>query len=211
MTWAANAHREGAVFPLFQTSGPGKKNPFGLDGDIGRFASFFFRVFRWIFHADRPGLSDRGYSRTTPSETAFMGYICGIGGVESPTSWDEGRVHKTFRNDLVILATLNDEKVPWTWVHPQGKGWVYYTSSGHDARAWGDSGFQGQLVQAVKWGYSASQPVTAEARAYRNGKVTLSAGARGRGEAGKDVLGRPVAASARTRQPAKIIPRGETP
>lgn len=67
-----------------------------------------------------------------------------------PTSWDEGRLHKMLREDNVILATLNDEKAPWTWVHPQGKGWVYYTSSGHETRVWSDSGFQGQSVQAVK-------------------------------------------------------------
>jgi uncharacterized protein len=111
-------------------------------------------------------------------------------GVKPPTSWDEGRLHKTLRDDLVILATLNDEKVPWTWVHPQGKGWVYYTSSGHDTRVWSDSGFQGQLVQAVKWGYSATRPGTAVDRAHGSGKVTLSAGIRGRGAAGRDALGR---------------------
>jgi type 1 glutamine amidotransferase len=124
-----------------------------------------------------------------------------MAGVKPPTSWDEGRLHDMLRNDLIILATLNDEKTPWTWVHPQGKGWVYYTSSGHDTRVWSDSAFQGQLVQAVKWGYSASQPVSAVDRAHRNGSVTPPAGgggARGSGQpddgqeaaAGRNALGR---------------------
>jgi uncharacterized protein len=128
-------------------------------------------------------------------------------GVQPPTSWDEGRVHKTLRDDLVILATLNDEKVPWTWVHPQGKGWVYYTSSGHDARVWNDSGFQGQLVQAVKWGYSATQPVTAAGLAHHSGKVTPSAGVLGSGAAGWDALGRRTGVSVLPPHPAKTPPR----
>jgi type 1 glutamine amidotransferase len=81
-------------------------------------------------------------------------------GVSPPTAWDEGRLHNLLRQDLVILETLNDEKTPWTWVHPQGKGWVYYTSSGHDARTWSDTAYQGQLVQAIRWAVSASAPVS---------------------------------------------------
>lgn len=80
-------------------------------------------------------------------------------GVSPPTSWDEGRLHDFLKQDLTILETLNDEKTTWTWVRPQGKGWVYYTSSGHDIRAWSDTAFQGQLVQALRWGVSASHPV----------------------------------------------------
>jgi type 1 glutamine amidotransferase len=82
-----------------------------------------------------------------------------MAGVTAPTGWDEGRVHRLLKTDLTVLATLNAEKTPWTWVRPQGKGWVYYTSSGHDTRTWSDTGFQGQIVQAIRWGVSASQPV----------------------------------------------------
>jgi type 1 glutamine amidotransferase len=81
-------------------------------------------------------------------------------GVAPPTSWDEGRMHDFLKQDLTILETLNDEKTPWTWVRPQGKGWVYYTSSGHDIRTWSDTAYQGQLVQALRWGVSASRPVS---------------------------------------------------
>jgi type 1 glutamine amidotransferase len=83
-----------------------------------------------------------------------------MAGVSPPTAWDEGRVHKLLKQDLTILATANAEKTPWTWVRPQGKGWVYYTSSGHDNRVWSDTKFQGQLVQAVRWAYQATRPST---------------------------------------------------
>ena len=79
-------------------------------------------------------------------------------GVSPPTGWDEGRLHNVLKQDLTILETLNEEKTPWTWVRPQGKGWVYYTSSGHDTRAWSDTAYEGQLVQALRWATAASRP-----------------------------------------------------
>lgn len=81
-------------------------------------------------------------------------------GVSPPTAWDEGREHRLLRQDLVVLATLNDGQNPWIWVRPQGRGWVYYTSSGHDTRTWSDTAYQNQLVQALRWGVSASKPTT---------------------------------------------------
>jgi type 1 glutamine amidotransferase len=78
--------------------------------------------------------------------------------VKPPTGWDEGRLHNFLKQDLTILETLNDEKTPWTWVRPQGKGWVYYTSSGHDIRTWSDTAYQGQLVQAIRWASAAAHP-----------------------------------------------------
>lgn len=103
-------------------------------------------------------------------------------GVTPPTGWDEGRLHKFLRADLVIVATLNDEKTPWTWVHPQGKGWAYYTSSGHDIRTWGDPGFQGQLVRAVNWGYTATMGAASLRPPLGNRKVTLGPGPSAQGE-----------------------------
>jgi type 1 glutamine amidotransferase len=86
-------------------------------------------------------------------------------GVKPPTGWDEGRLHDFLKQDLTVLETLNDEKTPWTWVRPQGKGWVYYTSSGHDIRTWSDTAYQGQLVQAIRWAASASHPTGLESAA----------------------------------------------
>jgi uncharacterized protein len=68
--------------------------------------------------------------------------------------WDEGRESRFTKIDTVILARAkaNGKTEPWTWVRPEGKGWVYYTSSGHDIRCWSDLNFQNQLVQALTWG-----------------------------------------------------------
>jgi type 1 glutamine amidotransferase len=92
-------------------------------------------------------------------------------GVSAPTGWDEGREHKFLKTDTVLLATNNSKGNPWTWIRPQGKGWVYYTSSGHDIRVWSDTKFQNQLVRAAVWGDSvtggtvtAAPPVLAKPR-----------------------------------------------
>lgn len=120
-----------------------------------------------------------------------------LAGVSPPTGWDEGRVHTLLKQDLTIVATANAEKTPWTWVRPQGKGWVYYTSSGHDTRVWSDVKFQGQLVQAVKWADAASRPSTALSR---DGKVR-PAGMRQSGRE-SDALGRDLPVDARE-QPSR--------
>jgi len=69
--------------------------------------------------------------------------------------WDEGRRHKSFTSDTIVLArsSMNavDTVTPWIWVRPQGKGWVYYNSSGHDGQTWHRTEFKGQVVQAIKW------------------------------------------------------------
>ncbi len=106
-----------------------------------------------------------------------------LAGVKPPTAWDEGRMHRLLKQDLTILATANAEKTPWTWVRPQGKGWVYYTCSGHDTRAWNDPGYRNQLVQALLWAYAATR-----------GPASLRPGAAGPASAGAepvlDALGR---------------------
>lgn len=83
-----------------------------------------------------------------------------MAGVKPPTAWDEGRVHRLLKPDLTVLATANAERTPWTWVRPQGRGWVYYTSSGHDDRVWNDPEYQKQLVQALSWAYAATRGPT---------------------------------------------------
>jgi len=93
-----------------------------------------------------------------------------LAGVSPPTGWDEGRVHRMLRQDLTILATANSEKTPWIWIHPQGLGWVYYTSSGHDNRVWSDVKFQGMLVQAIRWGYS-TLPTVSSRMTLRNDRI----------------------------------------
>lgn len=89
-------------------------------------------------------------------------------GVSAPTGWDEGREHRFLKTDTILMATSNSNGNPWTWIRPQGKGWVYYTSSGHDTRVWSDTKFQNQLVKAVAWGASFSVPSSSLPRTGRD-------------------------------------------
>lgn len=72
--------------------------------------------------------------------------------------WDEGRRHKSFTSDTVVLARSRmntvDTATPWIWLRPQGLGWVYYNASGHDGQSWKRPEFKAQVVQALKWGAS---------------------------------------------------------
>ena len=73
--------------------------------------------------------------------------------------WDEGRRHNRYVSDTVVIARarLNsspDTAVPWIWVRPQGKGWVYYNASGHDSQVWKQAEFKTQILEALKWGNS---------------------------------------------------------
>ncbi len=108
-----------------------------------------------------------GGAFTVHGDTAAYHYITivdpahpSMQGVSAPPAandagyWDEGRVAAFSQNDTIMLARARayGAEEPWTWVRPEGKGWVYYTSSGHDARSWDDANFQNQLVQALTWG-----------------------------------------------------------
>ena len=69
-------------------------------------------------------------------------------------SWDETYVH-TKHNEkgrtLLEVRADGDVKEPWTWVREEGKGRVFYTAWGHDARTWGNPGFQNLLERGVRW------------------------------------------------------------
>ena len=65
-------------------------------------------------------------------------------GFEPFRTWDETYVHDKHntidRHVLQVRAEGNVEE-PWTWVRTQGKGRVFYTAYGHDARTWQSPGF----------------------------------------------------------------------
>src|SRR5207244_1279625 len=46
-------------------------------------------------------------------------------------------------------------KEPWTWVRTYGKGRVFYTAWGHDARTWSHPGFQSLLERGIRWAVGA--------------------------------------------------------
>ncbi|HVW00354.1 MAG TPA: PVC-type heme-binding CxxCH protein, partial [Planctomycetaceae bacterium] len=74
-----------------------------------------------------------------------------FGGFES---WDETYVHhKHNEKDRTVLEyrTEGDAREPWTWVKPFGKGRVFYTAWGHDARTWSNPGFQNLVERGIRW------------------------------------------------------------
>jgi putative membrane-bound dehydrogenase-like protein len=69
-------------------------------------------------------------------------------------TWDETYVH-TKHNDkdrhvLQTRAEGNTEE-PWTWVRTEGKGRVFYTAYGHDARTWQEPSFHDLLERGIRW------------------------------------------------------------
>ena len=75
-------------------------------------------------------------------------------GYKSFESWDETYVHtKHNPKDRIVLEERKDASgsEPWTWVRTQGKGKVFYTAWGHDARTWSNPGFQNLLERGIRW------------------------------------------------------------
>jgi putative membrane-bound dehydrogenase-like protein len=67
---------------------------------------------------------------------------------------DETYVHtKHNEKDRHVLQVRaeGDRDEPWTWVRTQGKGRVFYTAYGHDARTWGDPGFHDLVERGIRW------------------------------------------------------------
>jgi hypothetical protein len=75
-------------------------------------------------------------------------------GLASFRTWDETYVHtKHNPTDRHVLQTRNDKSgsEPWTWTRTHGKGRVFYTAYGHDARTWGQPGFQDLVERGIRW------------------------------------------------------------
>jgi type 1 glutamine amidotransferase len=74
-------------------------------------------------------------------------------GVETFSAWDETYEHRFVGAKTVLMerAVAGGKAEPWTWVRNQGKGRVYYTASGHDARVWNMAAYQKQLIVGLYW------------------------------------------------------------
>ena len=75
----------------------------------------------------------------------------GFGGFES---WDETYVHHLHNEEnRTVLSYRVDgtHHEPWTWVRTHGKGRVFYTAWGHDARTWGNPGFHNLVERGIRW------------------------------------------------------------
>lgn len=75
----------------------------------------------------------------------------GFAGFES---WDETYVHHMHneKNRTVLeYRTDREGREPWTWIRTSGKGRVFYTAWGHDARTWTNPGFQNLVERGIRW------------------------------------------------------------
>jgi putative membrane-bound dehydrogenase-like protein len=75
----------------------------------------------------------------------------GFGGFKS---WDETYVHAKHNDKDRTVLEVRDENgkpEPWTWVRTQGKGRIFYTAWGHDARTWGNPGFHNLVERGIRW------------------------------------------------------------
>ena len=75
-----------------------------------------------------------------------------IKGIEPFTTWDETYVHTRHNtvNRTVLMERVDEEgREPYTWVRTQGKGRVFYTAYGHDARTWRQPEFQKLIEKCV--------------------------------------------------------------
>jgi uncharacterized protein len=75
-------------------------------------------------------------------------------GFEPFRTWDETYVHTRHnerdRRVLQVRAEGGREE-PWTWARTHGKGRVFYTAYGHDARTWEKPGFHDLLERGLRW------------------------------------------------------------
>ena len=76
-------------------------------------------------------------------------------GLQPFSTWDEVFVpaQQPAPADRTVLMERVDgsQREPLAWVRTQGKGRVFYTAYGHDARTWSQAGFQKLIEQAVRW------------------------------------------------------------
>jgi putative membrane-bound dehydrogenase-like protein len=75
-------------------------------------------------------------------------------GFEPFRTWDETYVHtKHNETDRHLLQVRGDGKTdePWTWVRTHGKGRIFYTAYGHDARTWQNPSFHDLVERGIRW------------------------------------------------------------
>ncbi len=75
-------------------------------------------------------------------------------GFEPFRTWDETYVHhKHNEQDRHVLQVRTEGQAdePWTWVRAQGKGRVFYTAYGHDARTWQNPSFHDLIERGIRW------------------------------------------------------------
>ena len=82
-----------------------------------------------------------------------------LAGVKEFEAWDETYFHhKHNEKDRTVLMVRDampgdphTKPEPWTWIRTEGKGRVFYTASGHDARVWNHPDFHQLLKAGILW------------------------------------------------------------
>ena len=75
-------------------------------------------------------------------------------GYQGFESWDETYTHHKHNTEgrtVLEVRVDGDHEEPWTWIRTQGKGRVFYTAWGHDARTFSQPGFQELVERGVHW------------------------------------------------------------
>jgi putative membrane-bound dehydrogenase-like protein len=75
-------------------------------------------------------------------------------GFEPFRTWDETYVHAKHNEqdrDVLQVRAEGQAEEPWTWVRTQGKGRIFYTAYGHDARTWENPGFHDLIERGIRW------------------------------------------------------------
>ena len=110
-----------------------------------------------------------------------------MAGVEPFKTWDETYLHEKLQPDNIILTerTIQPDQAkdkpgkttePYTWVRTHGKGRVFYTAYGHDARTWSKPGFHKLLENGILWAVNeearqAHAALNPQPFAYREAKL----------------------------------------
>lgn len=77
-----------------------------------------------------------------------------MNGVEAfTTEWDETYIHDKLSDKITVLMERveGDHREPYTWVRDYGKGRVFYTAFGHDARTFNNPGFLQLVRSGILW------------------------------------------------------------
>ena len=93
-----------------------------------------------------------------------------MNGFEPFRTWDETYVHRKHNEKDRHLLQVRDEAgkdEPWTWVRTQGKGRVFYTAYGHDARTWQQPSFHDLVERGIRWASAKGEVLTAAAARRR--------------------------------------------
>jgi putative membrane-bound dehydrogenase-like protein len=103
-------------------------------------------------------------------------------GLKPFRTWDETYVHHRHNErDRIVLQVRQEgeREEPWTWVRSEGRGRVFYTAYGHDARTWNQPEFQALVERGIRWAANKGEvldsqpPKAADAKPFEYAEANL--------------------------------------